>query len=241
MDCGVPFCHTGCPLNNIIPDWNDLVYRGRWQEAVRQLACHEQLPGIHGPHLSRAVRSGVRAGDQRAAGHDQADREDHHRSRVRGRLDRAGAAASQTGKRVAVIGSGPAGLAAAQQLARAGHAVTVFEKADRIGGLLRYGIPNFKMEKHLIDRRIGADGGRGREVRDRTRTWAGTLPVEDLRREFDAILLAGGAEQPRDLQCPGRELKGIHFAMDFLPQQNRREATGCGADATRFWRPASAW
>ena len=144
-----------------------------------------------------------------------------------------------TGKRVAVVGSGPAGLAAAQQLARAGHDVTVFEKNDRIGGLLRYGIPNFKMEKHLIDRRL--EQMRAEGVVFQTNAHVGVaISADDLRRKFDAILLAGGAEQPRDLKVPGRELKGIHFAMEFLPQQNRcAKATGCPAEP--FWPPASAW
>ena len=155
MDCGVPFCHTGCPVNNLIPDWNDLVYRGRWREARPPVALHQQFPRIHRPHLPRALRSRLRARHQPAAGHHQANREEHRRARLG---TKAGSARSRrsthTGKRVAVVGSGPAGLAAAQQLRRAGHSVTVFEKTDRIGGLLRYGIPNFKLEKHVVDRRL---------------------------------------------------------------------------------------
>ncbi len=157
-------------------------------------------------------------------------------------LIHAGAAAHTTGKRVAVVGSGPAGLAAAQQLARAGHDVTVFEKADRIGGLLRYGIPNFKMEKHLIDRRLEQMRAEGVKFHDQRACGRAMCRWKTCGSNFDAILLAGGAEQPRDLNVPGRELNGIHFAMDFLPQQNQRcEGDTVSADRRRFWPPASAW
>ena len=163
-------CHNGCPVNNLIPDWNNLVYRGKWGEALAQPAFDQQLPGVHRPRLPGAVRGVLHAEHRRQPGHDQDDRMRDRRSRA-GR--KAGSSrespSKKTGKSVAVVGSGPAGLACAQQLARAGHAVTVFEKNDRIGGLLRYGIPDFKMEKHLIDRRIAADGGRGRDLPHRRR------------------------------------------------------------------------
>jgi glutamate synthase (NADPH) small chain len=221
MDCGVPFCHTGCPVNNLIPDWNDLVYNGRWQSAIRRLHATNNFPeftgricpapceascvlGINLPPVSiKLIEKSIveRAWDE---GWIHPEPPEHN-----------------TGKRVAVVGSGPSGLAAAQQLRRAGHSVTVFEKHDRIGGLLRYGIPNFKLEKHVIDRRI--DQMRAEGVTFLTNAHVGVnVPVEALTKHYDAILLCGGAEHPRDLPIPGRELKGIHFAMEFLPQQNRR-------------------
>ena len=225
MDCGIPFCHQGCPVNNLIPDWNNLVYRDQWRAALDNAALHQQFPGIHRPHLPRAVRGVLHAEHRRQPGHDQDDRMRDRRSRLGGRLDRAGAAAAaRPARRVAVVGSGPAGMACAQQLARAGHAVTLFEKQDRIGGLLRYGIPDFKMEKHLIDRRIDQMAAEG--VAFRTGVEVG-VDVADRRRcspSYDAVVLAGGAEWPRDLDVPGRELDGIHFAMDFLTQQNKRVA-----------------
>ena len=226
MDCGVPFCHTGCPLTNLIPDWNDLVYRGRWREAARQLHATNNFPEFTGRICPAPCESAC------VLGINEPPVTIKHIERTI--IDRAfdegfihpEPALVQTGKRVAVIGSGPAGLAAAQQLARAGHDVTVFEKADRIGGLLRYGIPNFKMEKHLIDRRLEQLRGEGVKFQTNAHV-GGNVPVEDLRKEFQAILLAGGAEQARDLKVPGRELNGIHFAMEFLPQQNKR----CEGDA----------
>ncbi|MDX2150349.1 MAG: glutamate synthase subunit beta [Bryobacteraceae bacterium] len=221
MDCGVPFCHTGCPLNNVIPDWNDLVYRDRWREAVRALHATNNFPEFTGRICPAPCEAACVLGIN----------EPPVTIKVVERtiIDHAFAEswikpeppAVLTGKRVAVIGSGPAGLAAAQQLRRAGHDVTVFEKADRIGGLLRYGIPNFKMEKHLIDRRVAQMRGEGVEFVVNGHVGV-NVPVEDLRKDFHAVLLAGGAEQPRDLNVPGRDLKGIHFAMDFLPQANRR-------------------
>jgi glutamate synthase (NADPH/NADH) small chain len=223
MDCGVPFCHTGCPLNNIIPDWNDLVYRDRWKEAIRTLHATNNFPEFTGRVCPAPCEAACVLGissppvtikNIEQAIIDHAFREGWIRPEPPSR---------RTGKRVAIVGSGPAGLAAAQQLNRAGHSVTVFEKADRIGGLLRYGIPDFKLEKRILDRRIEQMAQEG--VVFRTRKYVGqNLPVEDLRREFDALLLAGGAETPRDLNVPGRELKGIHFAMEYLPQQNRRLA-----------------
>ena len=221
MDCGVPFCHTGCPLNNIIPDWNDLVYRGRWREAIAPVCT----PPTTFP--SSPAASAPRPAKPPACSASTSRRSPSSRSRRPSSIapsPKAGFTPEpppvRTGKRVAVVGSGPAGLAAAQQFARAGHAVTVFEKADRIGGLLRYGIPNFKMEKHLIDRRLEQMRAEGVEFVPNAHVGV-NVTVDDLRRDIDAILLAGGAEQPARSQVPGRELNGIHFAMEFLPQQNR--------------------
>ncbi len=220
MDCGVPFCHTGCPLTNLIPDWNDLVWRGEWRDAVRQLHATNNFPEFTGRVCPAPCEAACVLGiNEPPVAIKQIEKSIIDRAFAEGFI-KPEPAASRTGRKVAIVGSGPAGLAAAQQLARAGHEVTVFEKNDRIGGLLRYGIPNFKMEKHLIDRRL--EQMRAEGVRFQTNTNVGvTIPVDELRRKFDAILLAGGAEQPRDLKIPGRELKGIHFAMDFLPQQNR--------------------
>jgi glutamate synthase (NADPH) small chain len=220
MDCGVPFCHTGCPLTNLIPDWNDLVWRGSWRDAVRQLHATNNFPEFTGRICPAPCEASCVLGiNEPPVTIKQIEKTIIDRAFEEGFI-KPEPAAVKTGKRVAVVGSGPAGLAAAQQLARAGHDVTVFEKNDRIGGLLRYGIPSFKMEKHLIDRRL--DQMRGEGVKFVTNAHIGvTMPVEDLRRKFDAILLAGGSEKPRDLKVPGRELKGIHFAMEFLPLQNR--------------------
>jgi glutamate synthase (NADPH/NADH) small chain len=220
MDCGVPFCHTGCPLNNIIPDWNDLVYRGRWKEAARQLHATNNFPEFTGRICPAPCEAACVLGiNEPPVTIKQIEKTIIDRAFEEGFI-KPELPEARTGKRVAVVGSGPAGMAAAQQLARAGHDVTLFEKADRIGGLLRYGIPNFKMEKHLIDRRM--EQMRAEGVRFQTNAHVGgNVQVEDLRKQFDAILLTGGAEQPRNLNVPGRELKGIHFAMEFLPQQNR--------------------
>jgi glutamate synthase (NADPH/NADH) small chain len=220
MDCGVPFCHTGCPLTNIIPDWNDLVWRGRWKEAVRQLHATNNFPEFTGRICPAPCEASCVLGiNEPPVTIKQIEKTIIDRAFDEGFI-RPEPPETRTGKRVAVVGSGPAGLAAAQQLARAGHDVTVFEKNDRIGGLLRYGIPNFKMEKHLIDRRL--EQMRAEGVRFETNAHIGvTHPVDDLQRRFDALLLAGGAEHPRNLNVPGRELRGIHFAMEFLPQQNR--------------------
>ncbi len=221
MDCGVPFCHTGCPLTNLIPDWNDLVWRGKWHEAVRQLHATNNFPEFTGRICPAPCEAACVLGiNEPPVTIKQIEKTIIDRAFEEGFI-RPEPPPYRTGKRVAIVGSGPAGLAAAQQLARAGHDVTVFEKADRIGGLLRYGIPHFKMEKHLIDRRL--EQMRGEGVKFQVNAHVGVnVAVEDLRKEFHALLLAGGAEQPRDLKVPGRELRGIHYAMEFLPQQNRR-------------------
>ncbi|HCR04329.1 MAG TPA: glutamate synthase [Gemmatimonadetes bacterium] len=220
MDCGIPFCHQGCPLGNIIPDWNDLVYRGEWKDAIDRLHATNNFPEFTGrlcpapcegscvlgisddPVTIKAVEVAIidKAFDQNWV-HSQPPEK-------------------RTGKQVAVVGSGPAGLATAEQLNRAGHLVTVLERNDRIGGLLRYGIPEFKMEKRVLDRRVSLMAEDG--VTFRTNANVGVdLSVDELREGFDAIVLAGGACQPRDLPVPGRDLKGIHFAMDYLTLQNR--------------------
>jgi glutamate synthase (NADPH/NADH) small chain len=223
MDCGVPFCHTGCPLDNIIPDWNDLVYRDRWREAVRVLHSTNNFPEFTGricpAPCEAACVLGINSPPVTIKNIEQAIIEHAFREGwIHPQLP-----SRRTGKRVAVVGSGPAGLAAAQQLNRAGHWVTVFEKADRVGGLLRYGIPDFKLEKRILERRLDQMTREG--VVFKTRKHIGhDVPVEELGGEFDAILLAGGAESPRDLKVPGRELAGVHFAMEYLPQQNRQVA-----------------
>jgi glutamate synthase (NADPH/NADH) small chain len=223
MDCGVPFCHTGCPLNNVIPDWNDLVYRDRWREAVRVLHATNNFPEFTGRICPAPCEAACVLGINEPPVTIKVIEKTIIEHAFREGWIRPEPPLVRSGKHVAVVGSGPAGLAAAQQLNRAGHSVTVFEKADRIGGLLRYGIPDFKMEKWLLDRRIKQMTAEGIEFR--TNVHVGhAIPGEELREDFNAILLAGGAEQPRDLPVPGRKLKGIHFAMEFLPQQNRRGA-----------------
>ncbi|HYM32158.1 MAG TPA: glutamate synthase subunit beta [Candidatus Cybelea sp.] len=223
MDCGVPFCHTGCPVNNQIPDWNNLVYRGRWREALENLHSTNNFPEFTG----RICPAPCEAACTLTINDEPVTIKSIECSLV----DKGWAegwieplvASHKTGKRVAVVGSGPAGMAAAQQLARAGHAVVLFEKADRIGGLLRYGIPDFKMEKHIIDRRMAQMAAEGVEFRPNSHVGV-NVPAKKLLAEFDAIVLTGGAEHPRDLPVPGRELDGIHFAMDYLIQQNMRVA-----------------
>ena len=226
MDCGVPFCHTGCPVNNLIPDWNDLVYNGRWKEALRQLHSTNNFPEFTGRICPAPCEAACVLGiNEPAVTIKQIEKSIVERGWTDG-LIQPEPPKFRTGKKVAIVGSGPAGLAAAQQLNRAGHWVTVYEKADRIGGLLRYGIPEFKMEKRILDRRLSQMEAEG--VKFVVGAYVGhSVPVEDLQREFDAILLAGGAEAPRDLTVPGRELNGVHFAMDYLPQSNKR----CHGDA----------
>jgi glutamate synthase (NADPH/NADH) small chain len=221
MDCGVPFCHTGCPVNNLIPDWNDLAYNNRWEPAIRRLHATNNFPEFTGRICPAPCEAACVLGiSQPAVSIKLMERSIVERGWDEGWIHPE-PPEQNTGKRVAVVGSGPAGLAAAQQLRRAGHSVTVYEKNDRLGGLLRYGIPNFKLEKHVIDRRI--EQMRAEGVTFVTNAHVGAnVPVEALTEHYDAILLAGGSEQPRDLKIPGRELKGIHFAMEFLPQQNRR-------------------
>src|SRR5574337_787834 len=221
MDCGIPFCHQGCPLGNIIPDWNDLVYRDRWQDAIERLHATNNFPEFTGTACPAPCEGSCVLG----INNDPVTIKAIELAIVEHAFEagwiRPEPPAVRTGKKVAVIGSGPAGLAAAQQLNRAGHWVTVFERADRIGGLLRYGIPEFKLEKQVLDRRL--DQLQKEEIQFRVNANVGVnVPVEDLHREFDAILLAGGATAPRDLTIPGRELKGIHFAMEYLTLQNRR-------------------
>ena len=236
MDCGIPFCQSGCPVNNIIPDWNDLVYRQDWKNAIQVLHSTNNFPEFTGrvcpaPCEEACVLRinadpvGIKSIEHAIA--DKAWEEGWVRPQ---------AAAQKTGKKVAVVGSGPAGLACAQQLARAGHDVTVFEKSDRIGGLLRYGIPDFKLDKGVIDRRL--EQMRGEGVKFRAGVFVGkkkpgpgvgsdaqeSIAPEKVLQDFDAVVLAGGAEQPRDLPIPGRELQGVHYAMEFLPLQNKRVA-----------------
>ncbi len=235
MDCGVPFCHTGCPVNNLIPDWNDLAYNNRWEAAIRRLHATNNFPEFTGRICPAPCEAACVLGiDQPAVSIKVIERSIVERAWDEGWI-RPEPPEFNTGRRVAVVGSGPAGLAAAQQLRRAGHSVTVYEKADRIGGLLRYGIPNFKLEKHVIDRRIQQMRAEG--VTFLTDAHVGVnIPVETLTDHYDAILLCGGAEHPRDLSIPGRELRGIHYAMEFLPQQNKR----CEGDVVDESRGLSA-
>jgi len=223
MDCGIPFCHQGCPVDNIIPDWNDLVYHGEWERAIQVLHSTNNFPEFTGRICPAPCEAActlnidddpVTIKTIECAIVDKAWEEGWVKPQLPER---------STGKGIAIVGSGPAGLACAQQLARAGHSVTVFEKSDRAGGLLRYGIPDFKMEKQFIDRRIGQMEAEG--VKFQVNAHIGQdVPVADLLEKFDAIVLAGGSEEPRDLPVSGRELEGMHFAMEFLPQQNRRVA-----------------
>jgi glutamate synthase (NADPH) small chain len=221
MDCGIPFCHKGCPLGNIIPDWNDLIYRGRWKEAIERLHSTNNFPEFTGRVCPAPCEEAcvlninndpvtIKLIEKNIIDHAWAE----------------GWVAPQpapraTGKRVAVVGSGPAGLACAQQLARAGHAVTLYERSDRVGGLLMYGIPDFKMEKHLVQRRIEQMKAEGVEFVTSCRVGF-DITGDEMRAKYDAIALTMGATKPRDLPIPGRDLKGIHFAMDFLPLQNKR-------------------
>ena len=236
MDCGIPFCMSGCPVNNIIPDWNDLVYRQNWKAAIDVLHSTNNFPEFTGRICPAPCEEAcvLRINDD-PVGIKSIEHAIIDKAWEEGWV-KPQPAAHKTGKKVAIVGSGGAGLACAQQLARAGHDITVFEKADRIGGLLRYGIPDFKLEKAVIDRRL--EQMRAEGVQFRTSTFVGTqrpgkgvindadrnITPQKLLAEFDAVVLAGGAEQPRDLPIPGRELDGVHFAMEFLPLQNKRVA-----------------
>jgi glutamate synthase (NADPH) small chain len=220
MDCGIPFCHKGCPLGNVIPDWNDLVYRGRWRSAIDRLHATNNFPEFTGRVCPAPCEDAcVLSINDLPVTIKQIEKQIIDRAFEQGWVAPQ-ASAGSTGKRVAVVGSGPAGLACAQQLARAGHAVTVFERADRIGGLLRYGIPDFKLEKSLLDRRLQQMEAEGVIFRPGANVGV-DLPTARLREEFDAFVLAGGATQARELPIPGRELSGIHLAVEYLTQQNR--------------------
>ena len=236
MDCGVPFCNNGCPINNIIPDWNDLVYRGDWRAALDVLHSTNNFPEFTGRICPAPCEAACTLNiDDDAVGIKSIEHAIIDKAWENGWVLPQPAAAP-TGKKVAVVGAGPAGLAAAQQLARAGHKVVVFEKNDRVGGLLRYGIPDFKFEKSHIDRRV--EQMRAEGVEFRTRVWVGaeqpaacvandaqtTISPAALQAEFDAVILTGGAESPRDLPVPGRELSGVHFALEFLIPQNKAVA-----------------
>ena len=235
MDCGIPFCNNGCPVNNIIPDWNDLVYNGNYREALDVLHSTNNFPEFTGRICPAPCESACTLGiNSDPVGIKSIEHFIIDKGWENGWVIPQ-PATTKTGKKVAVVGAGPAGMAAAQQLARAGHDVTVFEKNDRVGGLLRYGIPDFKFEKSHIDRRV--DQMKAEGVTFRTGVLIGkdfpkeimnlakeTISPEQLKKDFDAVIVSGGAEQPRDLPVPGRELDGVHFAMEFLPQQNRVNA-----------------
>jgi glutamate synthase (NADPH/NADH) small chain len=223
MDCGIPFCHQGCPVNNQIPDWNNLVYRDQWRNALDNLHSTNNFPEFTGRICPAPCEASCTLNiDDNPVTIKTIECEIVDRGWREGWIV-SEPPTQATGRRVAVVGSGPAGLACSQQLARAGHAVTLFEKSDRIGGLLRYGIPDFKMEKHHIDRRMDQMAGEGVEFRPSVEVGV-TVSVEALLGDYDAVVLSGGAELPRDLELPPHELAGIHFAMDFLTQQNKRGA-----------------
>ena len=221
MDCGIPFCHQGCPLGNLIPDWNDLVYRNRWREAIERLHATNNFPEFTGTLCPAPCEGSCVLG----INEDPVTIKAVELTIIDHAFEKGWVVpeppSAETGKKVAVIGSGPAGLGAAQQLRRAGHQVTVYEREDRIGGLLRYGIPEFKMEKRVLDRRLEQMVAEG-VIFETNANVGENVDVNELKASHDAILLTGGATIPRDLPVPGRELKGIHFAMDFLNLQNRR-------------------
>jgi glutamate synthase (NADPH/NADH) small chain len=236
MDCGIPFCMQGCPVNNIIPDWNDLVYRGDWKNAIETLHSTNNFPEFTGRICPAPCEEAcVLRINEDAVGIKSIEHAIIDKAWEAGWV-KAQPAAHKTGRKVAIVGSGPAGLACAQQLARAGHAVTVFEKNDRIGGLLRYGIPDFKLDKKIIDRRLAQLSAEGIEFRHGVcigeappgkgipNDAKSFLPAAKVLADFDAVVLSGGAEVPRDLSIPGRELAGVHYAMEFLPLQNKRVA-----------------
>ncbi len=223
MDCGVPFCHNGCPLGNNIPDFNDAVYRGRWEEAIKILSSTNNFPEFTG----RICPAPCEASCVLSINNSPVTIEYIEKTIAETAFEKGYIKATppkhRTGKRVAVVGSGPAGLAAAAQLNKAGHWVTVFERSDRIGGLLRYGIPDFKLEKTVVERRVRLMEQEG--IIFRTNAHVGVnISAQHLQKEFDAVVICGGASAPRDLPIPGRNLKGVHFAMEFLPQQNKRVA-----------------
>lgn len=223
MNCGIPYCHNGCPVNNIIPDWNHLVYEDDWRTALEVLHSTNNFPEFTGRICPAPCEAACTLNiDDAAVTIKTIECQIVDRGWAEGWIVPQ-PPRHKTGKRVAVVGSGPAGLACAQQLARAGHAVTVFEKNDRAGGLLRYGIPDFKMEKHLINRRVVQMEAEGVEFRTSTEVGV-AVSMQTLRQNFDAVVLAGGAEQPRPLDVPGFELPGVRFAMEFLTQQNKRNA-----------------
>jgi len=223
MDCGIPFCHQGCPVDNIIPDWNDLVYQGNWQGALQVLHSTNNFPEFTGRICPAPCEAACTLNiDDNPVTIKTIECSIVDKGWEQGWI-KPHIAEHKSGKRVAVVGSGPAGMACAQQLARTGHDVDMFEKSDRIGGLLRYGIPDFKMDKHIIDRRMGQMQAEG--VTFHTSTDIGnSKPAKDLIDTFDAVVLTGGSEHSRDLEVPGRELVGVHYAMTFLPQQNKRNA-----------------
>ena len=227
MDCGVPFCHSGCPLGNIIPDWNDLVYRNRWRDAFERLQATNNFPEFTGRLCPAPCEESCVLGiSEPAVTIELIEKTIIERAFENGWVVPQ-PPDQRTGKTVAIVGSGPSGLACAQQLNRAGHTVTVFERADKIGGLLRYGIPDFKLEKNVLDRRLRILEQEG--IVFKTGVHVGVdYPVEELKK-FDAVVLCGGSTRPRDLPVPGRELKGVHFAMEFLTQQNRAVADGLEA------------
>ena len=221
MDCGIPFCHQGCPLGNLIPDWNDLVYRNRWRAAIERLHATNNFPEFTGRLCPAPCEGSCVLGiNDDPVTIKSIEVSIVERAFTEGWIQ-ARPPAVRTGRRVAIVGSGPAGLAAADQLNRAGHTVTVFERADRIGGLLRYGIPEFKLEKRLLDRRLRLMEQEGVIFRPGVNVGVDVTAAE-LRRDFDAVVLCGGATAPRDLPIPGRDLNGVHFAVDYLTQQNRR-------------------
>jgi glutamate synthase (NADPH/NADH) small chain len=225
MDCGVPFCHQGCPLGNQIPDWNDLVYRDRWRAAFQNLSSTNNFPEFTGRLCPAPCEAAcVLSINQDPVTIEQMEKEIIERAFAEGWV-KASPPAFRTDKKVAVVGSGPAGLAAAAQLNQAGHTVTVFERDDQLGGLLRYGIPDFKLEKWVIDRRVKLLEAEGVEFRTGVDI-GGRYTWSDLKAAFDAVVIATGARKARDLQVPGRELNGVHLAMDYLEQRNRAVAGG---------------